>query len=552
MAISSHRYRFSWFFILLAILLSPNIYLAITGIEYVSGSIAKKVAFLTFSAFFFLLPLLVVKIRLYLFIMLPLVLLIPLEILHVHLYGTSSSIGGTGALIDTNISESVEFIDGFKLLIYSAPALFAIFLWIVIAKIKKDFIFTKKFKKNFFYVSVIFFSLIFTRDVFVAPENSFGKAAGGFTNRFYKTYPIGGLFKLITVSQCKTREWYHSSALKKFQFNAAKKDSLAYRERYILILGETARYQSWSINGYHRNTSPNLSNNSDIISYTNVNSASTQTRTALPILFTRASAGNLDLMYKEKSFLSAFRECNFKTYWISNQGRFASINEIETDKMIFLKSNIVLETKYDGDMLPFLNEIINGNERKLFIVLHTLGSHHKYSHRYPDDFDLFKPSLKEKNITSSPGAKDIYTNSYDNSILYTDFFISSVIKLVSKTDSISCVLYISDHGENLYDDDRNLRGHGSPQPSKYETHVPLFLWLSEHYKNVYPDKYLTMKMNKDKGISSENIFFSILDIANITYDGEDLTRSIASSNLKTYKREVLTVNNNRIPFDNLF
>lgn len=162
MVISSHRYRFLWFFILLVILLSPNIYLATTGIEYVSGSIANKVALITFSAFLFLLPLLVVKIRLYLFTMSPLVLLIPLEIIHVNLYGTSSSIGGTGALIYTSISESVEFIDGFKLLIYSAPALFAIFLWIVIAKIKKDFIFTQKFKKSFFYISIIFFSLVFT------------------------------------------------------------------------------------------------------------------------------------------------------------------------------------------------------------------------------------------------------------------------------------------------------------------------------------------------------------------------------------------------------
>jgi glucan phosphoethanolaminetransferase (alkaline phosphatase superfamily) len=552
MAISSHRYRFLWFFILPVMLLSPNIYLATTGLEYVSGSITKKVALLTFSALLFLLPLLVVKTRLYLFIMSPLVLLIPLEITHVNLYGTSSSIGGTGALIGTNISESVEFIDGFELLIYSGPALFVIFLWIVIAKIKKDFMFTKRVKKNLFYISMIFFSLIFTRDVFFAPENNFGMAAGGFTNRFYKTYPIGALFKLITASQYKARELYHSSALKKFQFNAAKKDNPAYREVYLLIIGETARYKSWGINGYHRNTSPNLSNNSDIISYIDVSSAATQTRTALPILFTRASTDSLDLMYKEKSFLSAFRECNFKTYWISNQGRFSSINENEADKMIFLKSNIVLETKYDGDMLPVLSEILNGNERKLCIVLHTLGSHHKYSHRYPDNFDLFKPSLKEKEIPCSPGAKDVYTNSYDNSILYTDFFISSVINMASKTDSISCVLYISDHGENLYDDDRNLRGHGSPQPSKYETHIPLFLWLSEHFRNVYPDKYLTLQMNKDKGISLENIFFSILDIANITYDGEDLTRSIASHDLKTYKREVLTVNNDRIPFDDLF
>ena len=552
MVISSHRYRFLWFFILLVILLSPNIYLATTGIEYVSGPIAKKVALLTFSAFFILLPLLVVKTRLYLFIMSPLVFLIPLEILHVHLYGTASSIGGTGALIDTNISISVEFIDGFHLLICSAPVLLAIFLWIVIAKIKKDFILTKRSKKNLLYISIIFFSLIFIRDVYIAPDNNIGKATGGFTNRFYKTYPIGGFFKLMTVFQYKAKELYHSSSVKKFKFNAVKKDNLTKREIYILVIGETARYSSWGINGYYRETSPNLSRNSDIISYTDVNSVATQTRTALPILLTRASIGHLDLMYKEKSFLSAFKECNFKIDWISNQGRFCSINEKEADKMFFLKSNVFLETKYDGDMLPFLDEILSGNEQKLFIVLHTLGSHHKYSHRYPDNFDLFKPSHKGKNVTCNPETKDLFTNSYDNSILYTDFFISSVIKMVSKTDAISCVLYMSDHGENIYEDDRNLVSHGSPQPSKNEVHIPLFLWLSERYRNIYPDKLLTIKTNKDKGVSTENIFFSILDIANITYDGEDLTRSIASHNLKTYKREVLTVNNKKISFDNLF
>ncbi len=548
----THRYNFLWLFILLVLSLSPNIYLAATGIEYVSGSISKKVSLLIFSAFLFISPLLVVKIRLYLFVMSPLILLIPLEILHVHLYGTSSSVGGTGALIDTNISESVEFIDGFELLICSGPVLFSIFLWIVIAKTKKDFIFTKKFKKALLYISITFFTLIFTRDVFIAPNNSFGCAAGGFTNRFYKTYPIGGFFKLMTVSLCKAEEFYHASALKKFKFNAVKKDNLADREIYILIIGETSRSQNWGINGYHRNTSPNLLNNPDIISYTDVNSVVTQTRTAMPVLFTRASIGNMDLMYKEKSFLSAFKECNFKTYWVSNQGRFASPNEHEADKLIFLTSNIVLETKYDGDMMPLLSKILNGNEQKLFIVLHTLGSHHRSSHRYPDNFNLFKPSSKGKNITRHPDFKDLYINSYDNSILYTDFFISSVINMVSKTDSVSGVLYISDHGENIFDDDRNLSGHGSPQPSKYETHIPLFLWLSERYRNVYPDKYLSVKMNKDKGIGSDNIFFSILDIANIAYDGEDITRSIASRNLETHKREVLTVNNKRVFFDSLF
>jgi glucan phosphoethanolaminetransferase (alkaline phosphatase superfamily) len=263
-------------------------------------------------------------------------------------------------------------------------------------KTQRRFYPNKEIQNIFFLTLIIFVSSVSTRDIFIAPEHSICKAAGGFINRLYKTYPIGGICKLLNASQYNVKKLYYSSVLKNFQFHASKKDPLSDREIYVLIIGETSRYENWSINGYHRNTSPNLANNSEIISYSNVSISSTQTRTALPILFTRASVDKFDLIYREKSFLSAFKECDFKTYWISNQGRYSSPYVDEADKLIFLRSSIALETTYEGDMPPYLRKILDGNERKLLIVLHTLGSHHKYSHRYPDNFDLFKPSNKWK------------------------------------------------------------------------------------------------------------------------------------------------------------
>ena len=88
-------------------------------------------------------------------------------------------------------------------------------------------------------------------------------------------------------------------------------------------------------------------------------------------------------------------------------------------------------------------------QANIFVVLHTIGSHYQYSLRYPDEFDIFKPSSEWLNLKEY---KDLIINSYDNSILYADFIIDGVIEVLNKNNFISSVMYISDHGENLFDE----------------------------------------------------------------------------------------------------
>ena len=87
-------------------------------------------------------------------------------------------------------------------------------------------------------------------------------------------------------------------------------------------------------------------------------------------------------------------------------------------------------------------------------------------------------------------------NAYDNAILYTDYFLNELISYVDSLDRPAVMLYMSDHGESFWDDERKLSMHGSYQISEYEYHVPLIIWYSEEYKAKYPHKVSAMQQNK--------------------------------------------------------
>jgi glucan phosphoethanolaminetransferase (alkaline phosphatase superfamily) len=89
-------------------------------------------------------------------------------------------------------------------------------------------------------------------------------------------------------------------------------------------------------------------------------------------------------------------------------------------------------------------------------------------------------------------------------------------------------MYMSDHGESFWDDERKLSLHGSYQISKNEYHVPFLIWYSDEYANLNADKVNAMSQNKTTPVSSDVVFYSLLDAAGID-DIIDSTRSICSS-----------------------
>ncbi len=197
----------------------------------------------------------------------------------------------------------------------------------------------------------------------------------------------------------------------------------------VLVIGESARYGNFGINGYERETTPNLSLIENLVSYKARSCAST-TYLAVPCMLSRFSEKDIDLVDSESSVLSVLTTLGFETMWFGTQ----SITQYYRNKpggsfyyelnfhIIPGGSALMKQNSDDGKLLPYLEQNIVSGTKK-FLVLHTTGSHWNYSARYPENFAKFTPTIDDT-IKQDPATCDRkeLLNSYDNSILYTDFF----------------------------------------------------------------------------------------------------------------------------------
>jgi glucan phosphoethanolaminetransferase (alkaline phosphatase superfamily) len=193
---------------------------------------------------------------------------------------------------------------------------------------------------------------------------------------------------------------------------------------------------------------------------------------------------------------------------------------------------------YDQVLLNPLNVALQDGAPNKLIVLHTLGNHWNYSHRHPQNFDRWQPSLFG---VSNPAYtnlknKEALNNSYDNSILYTDWMLEQVISFLKKTPHMTALVYVSDHGQTLYDGSCNLAFHG--HNTDYEFHIPAFVWYSQQYAEQHPDKITQLIRHKDAKLSTENVFHSLLDMVDIRYPDEHLEWSVFNEKLKNHTRYV--------------
>jgi glucan phosphoethanolaminetransferase (alkaline phosphatase superfamily) len=314
----------------------------------------------------------------------------------------------------------------------------------------------------------------------------------------------------------------------------------------VMVIGESSRYDRWSLNGYDRETNPLLKNESNLVSLANMITSVSATRLSVPVIVSRKPATkSLQAGFTEKSFLSAYKEAGFKTWWLSNQ---MSFGQFDTPISVFAKEADVVEfmnlggftdnSSFDQTLLGPLARAMADPSQKKLIVLHTLGNHWNYSHRYPQPFDKWKPSLfgVENPAYTDLKLKPQLNNSYDNSILYTDWFLAQVIDRLRAGKQLSSLMYVSDHGQTIYDGTCNLAFHG--HNTQYEFHIPALVWYSDEYQSTYPDKVAQLQKNKKARLSTENVFHTLLDLSNIRYSTERLDYSFASGKLKRHKRYV--------------
>ena len=230
-------------------------------------------------------------------------------------------------------------------------------------------------------------------------------------------------------------------------------------------------------------------------------------------LITESGAKAPNLFLERPSIITIARLAGYKTYWISNQGKFGTAdtpsalisNESETVK--FLNSNITNfspDSKLIDELDAILNPAQKNNIRNKLIILHMAGSHPAFLNRYPETFAKFTPEDYYGDMTSKEKLSQ-----YDNSIYYTDFVVDKVINLAKKIPGMAFVLYTSDHGLSLTEGQGFLK-HGSDK-SSYT--VPFFIWGKSG--TFTESTTQAMKTNKNKPFGTENMFYSLLNLLRI-------------------------------------
>lgn len=315
-----------------------------------------------------------------------------------------------------------------------------------------------------------------------------------------------------------TKAYPETSAGFKFDARSTHPDSL--QEIYVMVVGETARACNWQLAGYGRRTTPRLADRNDIVFFNRVLSESNTTHKSVPMILSPLDASNFgDSIYHTKSIIETFKEAGYRTAFISNQKRNGSFIDFygeQADETIFINDGSGMEERFDADLLGEMESFVsrNADSRKLMIVLHTYGSHFKYEGRYPASAAVFTPDNAHDATASN---RPVLINAYDNTIAYTDMFLDSLASCLGATGLPAAFVYMSDHGEDIFDDERERFLHASPNPTYYQIHVPMLVWMSDSLRAIEPDKFdIALSHASAKISSSKSAFHTLVDLAGIT------------------------------------
>ena len=317
-------------------------------------------------------------------------------------------------------------------------------------------------------------------------------------------YPANVCYNIALAFQRTAQTQHYAETSKDFTFQAKTTRPEKNREVYVMVIGETPRAANWSIYGYNRNTNPELTKIKGLTAFSHVLTESNTTHKMCPYADVFGYGARLQFHLSAKRNYHSIKEAGYRTAFFSNQRYNHSFIDFfgkEADICDFIK-----EDTGDGSYNPSDDELLKlvaaelaENASKQFIVLHTYGSHFNYRERYPADNAFFLPDFP---VDAELKYKDNLINAYDNSIRYTDNFLARLIRMLQEQDIDAAMLYTSDHGEDIFDDDRHLFLHASPVPSYYQIHVPFLIWMSDNYRKNYPDLFKNAEINRQNISSS--------------------------------------------------
>lgn len=306
----------------------------------------------------------------------------------------------------------------------------------------------------------------------------------------------------------------------------------------VFVLGETARSQNFSLNGYARNTNPELANE-NVTSFTRVSSCGTSTAESVPCMFSHLGRSAFNQRSNEfENLLDVLQHAGYAVLWMDNQsgckGQCTRVPYVNT-------SDLKIPTFCDGDecrdtvMLTRIESELSKlsaerRARGTVVVMHQMGSHGPaYFKRSPAEFKPFTPECTDTSLSQCDRAQVV--NAYDNTLVFTDHFLSRVIawlKTQEKTRT-PAMLYVSDHGESL--GEKNIYLHGLPYSvaPPEQTTVPMITWLSPGFEQLSRVSTRCLQANRDQPLSHDNLFHSVLGLMAVKTSAYERERDFFSA-----------------------
>ena len=289
----------------------------------------------------------------------------------------------------------------------------------------------------------------------------------------------------------------------------------------VLVVGESARAENFGILGYARDTTPKLNKETGLIAYTDVHSCGTETAVSVPCMFSDMTRKDYDASKakNEEGLLDVLKRAGLDVIWRDNQsGCKGTCDRVTLDDVSNLKDPVLCADSECRDeiLLQGLQHFIDNLNKDTVLVLHQMGSHGpEYFKRYPKEFEHFTPVCESNALNNC--SRDSIVNGYDNTLVYTDHVLSTLIDLLRKNQGKvdTAMLYLSDHGESL--GEYNLYLHGTPYmlAPEQQKHVAMLAWFSDNYQKSFSVDTHCLQLGRDKPLSQDNLFHSMLGLLEV-------------------------------------
>lgn len=303
-------------------------------------------------------------------------------------------------------------------------------------------------------------------------------------------------------------------------------------ETYVVVIGESVDRQHLNYYGYFRDTTPFSDQTSAPYIFRQVKTPHASTLHALRKVLTFAYDDKIQEGLKKGSLLNIFNAAGFKTFWLSNQfsrgiyDNQTSIIAQDAQVPVFLQDHNRIKEKdtpegnFDETLLPHLDKALQDEAPKKIIFLHLMGSHTPYYWRFPPEFDVFSD---KQNGKRSENVAD-----YDNSIRYTDYVLSQIVERIHTLRASSYLLYLSDHGDDVYDTPQSCHCHTDNGSKSTENmyKIPFLLWVNKSFKQNNPELTRNLPNYLNRKFNSQDLIHSLPCLSGLSLDEVEPERNL--------------------------